>query len=99
MRTFTFSLLASLTLLFSSCMKHAGSDHSTGFFYSGSAASRDGIYTSTNIDPGAVMTYTISAYDAVKNTVTISFSGEAFNTNGKLVKISKGKMTANIDWK
>lgn len=77
----------------------SGSNHSTAFYYSGSAASRDGIYSSTNNDPGAVINYTISSYDAAKNAVTISFSGEAFNINGKLVKISKGKMTANIDWK
>lgn len=76
-----------------------GSNHSTAFYYSGSVASRDGIYSSTNIDPGAVMTYTISSYDAAKKTATISFSGEVFNTNGKLIPISRGKMTANIDWK
>jgi len=178
MRTLTFTLFASLTLFFSSCMKHAedyvpgygevmntwtfydgaqnyfgtflinpvlnttiqsnntytldmtgmektsgqvltmaisladlgftiksyqsgigGSNHSTAFYYSGSAASRDAIYSSTNNDPGAVMNYTISSYDAATKTATISFSGEVFNTNGKLVRISKGKMTANIDWK
>ena len=178
MRTLTFTLFASLTLLFSSCMKHAedyepgygeavntwtfydgtknyfgiflinpvlnttiqsnntytlgmtgiermsgqeltmaisladldfnvksyqsgigGSDHSTAFYYTGSTASRDGIYSSTNNDPGAIMNYTISSYDAVKNTATISFNGEVFDINGKIVNISKGKMTALIDRK
>ena len=178
MRTLTFSLLALLSLLFSSCMKHAedyipdygtapntwsfndgsknyfgvflanpvldttlqsnntytldmtgiekmsgqvltmaislsdldfnvksyqsgigGSDHSTGFYYSGSTASRDGIYSSTNNSPGAVMTYTVSSYNTVKNIVTISFSGDVFDTNGKLVKINNGKIAANISWK
>ncbi len=76
-----------------------GSDHATSFYYSGSAGSRDAIYVSANNDPGAVMTYSISHYDAAKNIATISFSGQAFDANGNMVTISKGKMTAHIDWK
>jgi len=77
----------------------SGSDHSTSFHYSGSSASRDAIYFSTNNDPGAVMTYNISFYDAAKYTITITFSGQAFDANGNLVNISKGKLTAHIDRK
>lgn len=77
----------------------SGSDHSTSFYYSGSTASRDAIYFSSNNDPGAVLTYNISYYDAAKNTATITFSGQAFNANGNLVNISRGKMTAHIDRK
>ena len=73
-----------------------GSDHATSFHFSGSAASRDAIYFSSNNDPGAVMTYNISYYDAAKNTVTITFSGQVFDANGNLMNISKGKMTAHI---
>ncbi|HKZ65381.1 MAG TPA: hypothetical protein VJ111_03450, partial [Chitinophagaceae bacterium] len=76
-----------------------GSNHSTSFYYSGSAGSRDAIYSSSNNDPGAVMTYNISYYDVAKNTVTITFSGQVFDASGNLVKISKGKMTAHIDRK
>jgi hypothetical protein len=77
----------------------SGSDHATSFFYSGSAGSRDAIYVSANNDPGAVMTYNISYYDTAKNIATISFNGQAFDANGNMVNISKGKMTAHIDWK
>ncbi|MGZ8523370.1 MAG: hypothetical protein ACXWV1_03020 [Chitinophagaceae bacterium] len=77
----------------------SGSDHATAFYYSGSAGSRDAIYISTNNDPGAIMTYTISQYDAAKNIATISFHGQAFDANGNMVNISNGKMTARIDWK
>ena len=77
----------------------SGSNHSTSFNYSGSAGSRDAIYSSSNNDPGAVMTYTISYYDTVKNTITISFSGQVFDAGGNLMNISKGKMTAYIDRK
>jgi hypothetical protein len=77
----------------------SGSNHSTSFNYSGSAGSRDAIYSSSNNDPGAVMTYTISYYDAVKNTITINFSGQVFDTGGNLMNISNGKMTAYIDRK
>jgi len=77
----------------------SGSNHSTSFNYSGSAGSRDAIYSSSNNDPGAVMTYTISYYDAVKNTITITFSGQVFDTGGNMMNISKGKMTAYIDRK
>ena len=76
-----------------------GSDHATSFNYSGSAGSRAAIYSSTNNDPGAIMTYDISHYDAVKNTVTITFRGHAFDAGGNLMNISKGKMTAYIDRK
>ncbi len=76
-----------------------GSNHSTAFFYTGSAGSRDGIYASTNNDPGAVITYTITSYNPARNLVMISFSGDAFDINGQLVKIIKGKMAANIEWK
>ena|SRR5687768_15388919 len=77
----------------------SGSDHATSFFYSGSAGSRDAIYVSANNDPGAVMTYNISYYDAAKNIATISFNGQAFDANGNMVNISKGKVTAHINWK
>lgn len=76
-----------------------GSNDATAFYYSGSAGSRDAIYSSTNIDPGAVMTYSISYYDAVKNIAMLTFSGQVFDSNGTLVKISNGKMTAHIDRK
>jgi hypothetical protein len=76
-----------------------GSNQSTAFYYTGSSASRDAIYSSTNVDPGAVMNYTITAYDAATKTATISFSGEVFNTNGKLIPITRGKIRATIDLK
>ena len=75
------------------------SDHSTSFYFSGSAASSNLIYFSSNNNPGAVMTYNISYYDTAKNTVTITFSGQSFDANGNLVNISKGKMTAHITLK
>lgn len=77
----------------------SGSNHSTSFYYSGSAGSRDAIFSSLNNDPGAVMTYNISNYDGVKNTITITFSGQVFDASGNLMNISKGKMTAHIDRK
>jgi hypothetical protein len=76
-----------------------GSDHSTAFYFTGSAGSRDGIYSSTNTDPGAVITYNVVSYNPDKNVVRISFSGEVFDANGKLVKISNGKLAANIKLK
>ena len=75
------------------------SDHSTSFYFSGSAASSNAIYSSSNNNPGAVMTYNIYYYDPAKNTITTTFSGQAFDTNGHLVTISKGKMTALINRK
>ena len=75
------------------------SDHSTSFYYSGTAASSNPIYFSTNTNPGAVMTYNIAEFDAAKNTVSIKFSGQVFDANGNLVNISKGKMTAHINRK
>jgi len=77
----------------------SGSNHSTSFNYSGTAGSRDAIFSSSNNDPGAVMTYNISYFDAIKNTVTITFSGQVFDAGGNLMNISKGKMTAHIDRK
>ncbi len=77
----------------------SGSDHATSFSYSGSAGSRNAIYSSSNNDPGAVMTYDISHYNPAKNTVTITFSGQVFDASGNLMNISKGKITAHVDRK
>ena len=74
----------------------SGSDHATSFYFSGSAGSRDAIYSSTNTDPGAVMTYTISKYDAANDITTISFSGQVFDAGGNKINITKGKMTTRI---
>ena len=77
----------------------SGSDHATAFYYSGSAGSRDAIYSSTNNDPGAVMTFNIHYYNKVKNLLTIHFSGQVHDASGNLMNISEGKMTAFIDRK
>jgi hypothetical protein len=77
----------------------SGSDHETSFNFTGSVSSRDPIYFSTNLDPGAVMTYKIVSYDAGKKQVVIEFSGDAFDVNGKVYKITKGKITASITFK
>ena len=76
-----------------------GSDHATSFYYSGSAASRDAIYASTNTNPGAVIEFTVLHYDADKHFATIAFSGQAYDATGKLVNISKGKLTTQIEFK
>lgn len=75
----------------------SGSNQSTSFFYSGSAVSRSAIYFSTNNDPGAVMTYNISSYNAANKTVTITFSGQVYDTNGKMTNITRGRLTARIN--
>lgn len=74
-----------------------GSDHATAFYYSGSTASRDAIYTSSNNSPGAIMDYTILHYDADKQIATISFKGEAFDAAGNKTSITRGRLTAKID--
>ncbi|MFC0775762.1 hypothetical protein [Terrimonas alba] len=73
-----------------------GSDHATAMYFSASAASRQSIYSSTNNDPGAVMTYRITHYDAVRDIVTISFSGNVHDELGNMVNISRGKITVHI---
>lgn len=73
-----------------------GSDHATAFYFSASAASRQSIYSSTNNDPGAVMTYKIAHYDPARDIVTISFNGNVHDEFGNMVTISRGKITAHI---
>ncbi len=74
----------------------SGSDHATAFFYSGSAASRDAIYSSANNNPGAVMNFIIVRQDTTNSTATIAFNGEAFDAAGNKTKILQGKVTAYI---
>jgi len=74
-----------------------GSDYLNAFYYSESPSSVDNIYKSSNYDPGPVMNYTITAYDASKDIVTITFSGKAQLTNGTFVDITEGKVTAKIE--
>lgn len=75
----------------------AGNDYQNAFYYTESPVSADNIYKSSNLDPGPVMTHTITAYDAVNDIVTITFSGKAFDINGNEVNITKGKLTTKID--
>lgn len=74
-----------------------GNDYLNAFYYSESPASVDNIYKSSNLDPGPVMNYTVSAYDASKDIVTITFSGKAQLANGSFVDITEGKVTARIE--
>jgi len=74
-----------------------GNDHLNAFYYTETPASIDDIYKSSNLDPGPVMNYTITAYDAANDVVTITFSGQAQLANGTFVAISNGKLKVKID--
>jgi uncharacterized protein YxeA len=67
------------------------------FYYTVSPASADNIYKSSDLDPGPVMHYTITAYDAAKDVVTIEFSGQAQRADGSYVNITKGRATAKVE--
>jgi len=43
------------------------------------------------------MNYTITAYDAANDVVTISFSGQAELANGSIVAITNGKVKVKIE--
>ena len=72
-------------------------NHLNAFYYLESPASADNIYMSSNIYPGPVMNYTITAYDAINDVVTISFSGQAELANGTYVAITNGKVKVKIE--
>ena len=75
-----------------------GNEYLNAFYYMESAASIDNIYKSSNLDPGPVMTYTITSYDAVKEIVTITFSGKAqIDDNGNMATITNGRVTAKVE--
>lgn len=74
-----------------------GNDYLNAFYFTETPASIDDIYKSSNQDPGPIMTFNISAYDAAKDIVTITFSGQAQLVNGSYVNITNGKVTAKID--
>jgi len=72
-------------------------NHLNAFYYSESAASPDEIYKSSNLDPGPVMNYTITAYDATNDIVSMTFSGQAQLANGTYVSITNGKLKVKVD--
>ncbi len=76
-----------------------GTTYLNSFYFTVSPANPENTYESSNIgvDAGAVITYTVSAYDASKDVVTITFSGKAFDKNGSLVNITNGKVTGRIE--
>ncbi|WP_276503268.1 hypothetical protein [Terrimonas pollutisoli] len=74
-----------------------GNDHLNAFYYTETPASVDDIYKSSNLDPGPVMNYTITAYDATNDVVTITFSGQAQLSNGNYVPIANGKLKVKIE--
>lgn len=74
-----------------------GDDHLNAFYYNSSPVTPE-VYKSSNLDPGPVMDYTITAYDAANDVVTIEFSGQAQLTDGTTyVPITKGKLKVKID--
>ena len=76
-----------------------GNAYLNSFYYSDSPASLENIYESSNIGvtTGAVITYTVSSYDAGKDIVTITFNGKVSDKNGNLVNITNGKVTGRIE--
>ena len=75
----------------------AGNNYLNAFYFMESAASPDFTYKSSNQDPGPVMTYTITSFDAAKDIVTITFSGQANLANGSSINITNGKVTAKFE--
>lgn len=75
----------------------AGNDHLNAFYYTETPVSADDIYKSSNLDPGPVMNYTITAYDATNDVVTITFSGQAQLASGTYVAITNGKLKVKIE--
>lgn len=75
----------------------AGNDYLNAFYFSETPASIDNIYKSSNLDPGPIMTFNITAYDAAKDIVTLTFSGQAQLVNGNYINITNGKVTAKIE--
>src|SRR6266496_4752196 len=63
----------------------AGNDYLNAFYYTETPSSVDDIYKSSNLDPGPIMNYTITAYDATKDIVTIEFNGQAQLVSGNYV--------------
>ena len=75
----------------------AGNDYLNAFYFSETPASIDNIYKSSNQDPGPIMTYNITAYDAANDIVKITFSGQAQLVNGSFVNITNGKVRTKIE--
>jgi len=72
-------------------------NHLNAFYYTENPSSPDNIYKSSNLDPGPVMNYTITAYDATNDVVSMTFSGQAQLANGNYVAITNGKLKVKID--
>ena len=98
--TNTFSLILSLLDLNFTVKTYqsgtAGNEYLNAFYY-GPLNSVDEIYKSSNLDPGPIMNYTITNYDAAKDIVTIEFSGQAQLATGSFVNITKGKVIAKVE--
>jgi hypothetical protein len=74
----------------------SGNDEINAFYYSETVLS-DNTYKSSNLDPGPVMDYKITAFDAANDVVTITFSGKAQMMNGDYADITDGTVKARIE--
>jgi hypothetical protein len=74
----------------------SGNNYLNAFYYSEATTTAD-IYKSSNLDPGPIMNYSITAHDAAQDIVIIEFSGQAQLANGSFVNITKGKVKAKIE--
>ncbi len=72
----------------------SGTAYLNAFYYFEDFGMVEENYKSSNHDPGPVMNYTVTAYNASTDVVTITFSGQAKVPGGAIVNITNGKVTA-----
>ncbi len=97
---FVFSLIFSLhDTDFTVTSYQSGVDVSedlNAFYFSRTVSSLENIYESANMNPGATLNYTITAFDPAKAILTIEFHGQAMLDDGTVVNITKGKLTIPV---
>jgi hypothetical protein len=74
----------------------SGNEELNAFYYSETILS-DNTYKSSNLDPGPVMDYKITEYDAENDVVTVTFSGKVQMINGDYTDITEGVVKAKIE--
>ncbi len=94
---FFFNLVLSLTdLTFTNKTYQSGisgTDHLNAFYFFEDFTSPQ-TYLSSNNEPGQILNYSFSSYNAGTDVVTISFSGQVKDEIGNTVNITNGKVTA-----
>lgn len=74
----------------------SGTDDISAFYFTHGISGED-IYKSSDLDPGAVLNYTVESYNPSTRALVLRFSGNVMDNTGAVVPLTNGKVTCEVE--